>query len=231
MSVFHVARTNWYAPRGIAEWHWLGFTNSFNLMATLAKVKVRWQGFSGGPGWSNFFFRADAADGSWDGGAFLAAGRINAFVQNIAPVLPPSVTVQVQNDVEALDEATGQMQHVWTTEPFATHPGTHANTTYSGPSGMVITWRTGGVRNGRRVRGRTFIVPASAGIYESNGTIGATYLTTVQNAANSLLTEPASPDLGVYARPSGAGATDGAWFDITAATVPDMGAILRSRRD
>lgn len=200
-------------------------------MPTIAKVKVRWQGFNGAPGWSNFFFRADAADSSFDAGAFMAADRINAFIQNVAPVIPPSVTMQVQNDIEALDEATGQMQHVWTDDPFPTHPGTNANSTYSGPSGMVITWRTAGVRNGRRVRGRTFLVPASAGIYEANGTIAAAHLTTVQNAANSLLTEPASPDLGIWARPTAKGASDGAWFDVTGATIPDIGAILRSRRD
>lgn len=200
-------------------------------MATMTRVKARWSGFNGAPGWTNFFFREFSSAEPTVAEANLAAGRVHAFFQNVAPALPPSVTVQVQNDVELIEETNGQLQNVHSVDPRAVIAGTNATTTYSGPTGMVVTWRTGSIKNGRRVRGRTFLVPCSNGIYESNGTINSDILTTVQNAANALLTEPASPDLGIWTRPSSPAATDGAWFDVSGATIPDMASILRSRRD
>jgi hypothetical protein len=205
-------------------------------MVQMVKVKVRWDGFSGAPGWSNFFFKDFTATGDMtQADADGAANRVTTFFDAIKAVLPPAVKTTVQQDVEVIDIESGELQHAFTVSPKPAVAGTNASITFSGASGMVVTWRTGGVRNGRRVRGRTFLVPTSAGIYENDGTIAPATLTTVRTAADALTLQTGSPDLGVYARPkkdeAGNITQGGEWHPVTGATVPDLAAILKSRRD
>jgi hypothetical protein len=100
---------------------------------------------------------------------------------------------------------------------------------YSAPSGAVLHWLTGTVRNGRRLRGRTFIVPLANSNYEANGTLAAGTITAIQNAGLALMDE-ATTRLVVYGRPA-PNAADGVAALVTGARVPDMAAVLRSRRD
>jgi hypothetical protein len=67
--------------------------------------------------------------------------------------------------------------------------------------------------------------------FQNDGTLNSTFLFSVNGAATALGDAVSSPDLGVYARPSAKGATDGLWFPVVSHSVPDMGAVLRSRRD
>jgi len=94
-----------------------------------------------------------------------------------------------------------------------------------------VNWRTNQIRNGRRVRGRSFLVPLAGSAFEGNGTLSASTLTSLKSAADTLRTAAGTTQLGVYARPTTKDATDGLWAQVTANTVPDMGAVLRSRRD
>jgi hypothetical protein len=81
------------------------------------------------------------------------------------------------------------------------------------------------------VRGRTFLVPAANGIYQEDGTLAPIILNEIQTAATTLAAPIAGGiQLGVWARPSGVGAEDGDFHPITAASVPDLAAVLRSRR-
>jgi hypothetical protein len=107
---------------------------------------------------------------------------------------------------------------------------------------MVINWKTAGVRAGRRVRGRSFLVPLLSQTFDVNGTATSAALTTVNGAAGPLYAGTEGDiRLGVWARPTaikdvngnptGEYNEDGVWHPATAHSVPDMAAVLRSRRD
>jgi hypothetical protein len=133
--------------------------------------------------------------------------------------------------VEVLEETNGQLTNVFNVAAQSVLQGQAASAPYSAASGGVVTWRTAGVRNGRRVRGRTFLVPLASAAYQSDGTIASAVLTSLNTNFATFLSDTNSAVLGVYARPTFKGATDGAWFTVTGFNVPDKVAVLRSRRD
>ena len=200
-------------------------------MTSMLKVKVRWSGFTGAPGFTNFFF-SEGASGTVDQAqADAAVAKVQTFFTAIASGFTPNLTLQVQSDVEAIEPTTGQMASIFTVTPPAPIVGSNVVLTFSGPTGMVVNWQTAGVRNGRRVRGRTFLVPMSTAVYQNDGTIEPTRRTQVLTAALAMVGTSGTPDLGVWARPTAPGATDGVWHAATSSTVPDLAAVLRSRRD
>jgi hypothetical protein len=197
----------------------------------MARVKMRWSGFNGGPGYSIFHFRDFSGSGSVDLAAVNGAlTKTQAFANAIKGLVAHTVTFQVENDVEVIEDTTGQLQNVITGTAQAAVVSTGATGTYSAATGAVVTWRTGGVRNGRRVRGRTFLVPFASAAYQTDGTLSTTAVTTLQTAATAMIDATGAGDLGVYGRPSGPGATDGVWYAASGFTVPDMVAVLKSRR-
>jgi hypothetical protein len=79
--------------------------------------------------------------------------------------------------------------------------------------------------------GRSFVVPASTEIYQTDGTIASATLTE-QRAAASAYVAATGPTVGVWVRPkTGTGAHAGQFVPAVAARVPDLAAVLRSRRD
>jgi hypothetical protein len=198
----------------------------------MIKIKAKWSGFSGAPGWSNFFFDTGTADFHTPEHALNAATRVKDFFTVNSAYFPSGVSIAIQPDAEVINAGTGKLETVVPAGTIAPIAGAGAaGDKYSGASGIVVTWRTAGVRNGRRVRGRTFLVPVVSGAYDSNGTLGATAITNFQTAGTALLTPPAGQlPLGVWARPTTKGGTDGAWHKVTTCSVPDLAAVLRSRR-
>lgn len=198
-------------------------------------MKMRWSGFQGGPGFSIFHFNDfGAGPTGWEPAADDALNMVtsvDAFAQAILGVLPANTTLQVMGDVEQINPENGDLEGIFAvTQPAARTPG-HAAGPYSAPVGAVISWRTGVVRNGRRVHGRTFLVPCIGAVFETNGTLTATAISTISGAATTLSAIAGEGDLCVWARPTAPEATDGIAAVVSGFTVPDMGAVLRSRRD
>lgn len=204
-------------------------------MTELLRVKVRWSGFTGGPGYSVLHFR-DFGTGDGEGGAVNAAAaqgavdRTRAAFNLIIASLPQSVRIDVEPEVDVIEDTNGQLVNTFATTAPAQVAGT-ATTTYASSTGANISWNTRGIRNGRRIRGRTFLVPLALGSFDGNGVLAASTITRIQAMANLLTDTTGTPDLGVYARPSSAGATDGQWSVATSGKVAMRGAVLRSRRD
>lgn len=196
----------------------------------MMKVKVRWSGFIGSPGWSNFFF--DSPDGTFTTAedAVAAAGKVNTFFTAVKTKLPPTVQLSIQSDVEILSALSGELVNVVNAGTIAAINGSATSQPYSAATGAVITWRTAGVRNGRRVRGRTFLVPCVSGMFQNDGTIENTNISEIQTAATALAAPFNGAQLGIWSRPSAPGAGDGDFFEVTSASVPDLAAVLRSRR-
>jgi hypothetical protein len=212
-------------------------------MTKLLKVKLQWSGFNGGPGYSIFHFRDFGGTGEWDpqnAEAELAGARVNQFADAMKFFLPPTVKLQVQTDVEVIEDTTGEMQDIRTANSKPIIAGTASATSgYAAAVGAVINWRTSTVRRGRRIKGRTFCVPLSGACFETDGTLAPSVVTSIKAAGEQLASPTGTPDLGVYARPHRTKNTDGSWTTVPdgqwapvqAVTVPDMGAILTSRRD
>lgn len=213
-------------------------------MAELMRVKMRWQGFQGAPGYSVFHFQDQAGDGSpatvIQGMVDAAHGRIWNFANNIKTLLPNVVQLVVEPDVEVIESTDGRLLDVRTAPSKVMLTGSAGETSvYSAASGAVINWRTAVVRKRRRIRGRTFVVPLASTCYETNGTLNTSCMAILNTEAATLTAQTTEPDLGIYARPTRTKNTDGTWKTnsdgewavVRSHTVPDMTAVLRSRRD
>jgi hypothetical protein len=184
-----------------------------------------WTGFSGAPGYTNFYFQ-----GTGDGdSAANVITKTRAFWTKIAPRMPSVVKMRVDDEVARIDEVTGIVETFLSGVGGAEFAGGQSGG-FSSATGACITWQTGAVRNGRRVRGRTFIVPLNGNNYDVDGTIAGGTLVDL-NAAAAILADPGSPNLVVWSRPSVKGGSDGAAHFVQAWRVVDKAAVLRSRRD
>jgi len=192
----------------------------------MIKITARWSGFTGAPGYTNFFFNSD---GTTSADATAAADGVRKFFADISLDLPSTTKIDVIGEAAVIDIPTGKMLDVIPFTP-PTQASGGATGGVSAASGALIHWSTPNVRNGRRLRGRTFLVPLATGSFENNGTIIGASLTRIENAANGLRSVP-GVTLGVYGRPTFKGASDGVWAIAASARVPDKQVVLRSRRD
>jgi hypothetical protein len=200
-------------------------------MPTVYRVSAVWTGFTGGPGISRFAF-LDLTD---DTKRNAAAASVRTLFDSIKVHLPTGTTVQVQSTVLENDAQTG----VLTGETaIAVVPAVVSGTgaaAYAAGAGYFIGWKTGVIFNGRRVQGRTFIVPA-AGCFETNGSLGSADLTTAQAAATAMITTVGT-QFAIWARqmtdpppPAKPVQINGTIAEVTAALVKDQASSLRTRR-
>jgi hypothetical protein len=204
-------------------------------MATLLRIKARWSGFSGAPGYTVLHFRDFGTDGGGEGSenpgdAEAAANRVRAFFNECASVFPASVKITVESEVDVIESTTGDLVDSITVPAMQDVVGMQASP-YSAAIGAVVNWRTNGIRNSRRIRGRMFLVPLSAVSFGETGELTSSARGRIADAAAVLSATSGSPDLVVFARPTTKGGTDGVVSVVTSSSVPSMGAVLRSRRD
>lgn len=204
-------------------------------MVGIARVRVTWSGFIGAPGYTNLFFRDfDSTEAPGDSPTVAqaedACERTQTFFTAIRAAFPGIVRLKVEPVVDILESSTGELIDSLSTPALPEILGGGAGN-YSAAAGGVVSWRTGGIRNGRRIRGRTFLVPMSASALGTNGQLAPATVAYIAAAAATLIDRAGTPDLGVWARPTGPGLSDGVWTVVTGAQVPASGAILRSRRD
>lgn len=191
----------------------------------ITRVTAIWSGFSGAPGYTNLFFEADSA------GVANAAriGQVRGFFNTISSQIPDPVTISFEQEVALIDETSGELlgyeqpeEPVESVEGFAP-----TSSGFSSATGAVITWLTDTVVGNGRVQGRTFIVPISGNSYQSDGTLNSAALTGLRSGAALLAGEAAG--LVVWSRPRDGRA--GVAAPVNSYRVPDMTAVLRSRRD
>lgn len=199
-------------------------------MSDFFRVVVNWSGFNGGPGFTNLYFRSPGQAEVDLAHAQDAVTKVDTWITALSGHIPSAVSCRVDPTVVEMNEQTGEQIGFLPTTAPAAHPGGDSSG-YSAASGACFNWYTSGVRNGRRVRGRTFIVPLGGTKYDSTGTLAATTVTAFQNATNTLLADITNSELCVWSRPSGPAATDGIKFPVAFYTLPDKAAILTSRRD
>lgn len=191
----------------------------------ITRVTAVWTGWSGAPGYTNIFFSA------FGGGDLVDAevSRVNFALNWISNSLPSSVTIQVQPEVAILDEATGALIQYASAEDTPSPITGGSVEDFSSASGAVVTWNTDTVNRGRRVRGRTFLVPLHADSYDSDGTLSTEALDRLDSMARSMMGDGDGPQLVVWSRP--VGGSGGVAAPVTGTRIADRVSILRSRRD
>lgn len=189
-------------------------------MANLPRVNVSWQSWPGAPGVSTFYM-AQAAP------LQATVDALRAFFNAHAALLPSGLIINVPSSGDIINDATGGIEGAWSVgTPPTTVTGTGAGA-YAGNAGAVVHWLTTTVVNGRRVRGRTFLVPLISTAYDTSGSLSTATLSTINTAAAGLVTA-AADDLVVWHRPTQF--AQGSSATITSHRVPDLAVSLRSRR-
>lgn len=189
------------------------------------RVQAVWSGFQGAPGYSSFYFRPFTGGGDVD----LALNRVRDFFAEWRALLPTGVSIQVQSTVEEVDETTGMLTGYLDGAEVDPVNTSTSGADFAGPAGAVVNWLTGTVRNGRRMRGRTFLVPLNTNAYDTDGTLTSNALGDIRAGADLLLANEFEQELVVWGRPNGGSPGEAA--SVTGHRVPDMAAVLRSRRD
>ena len=186
-------------------------------MALLNRVQVAWAGGITGPGVSTFFVQGTLSD---------VSGFVT-FFDAIKAMVPNDVGWTIPGTGDTIDSADGSLTGAWSASGGGSVAATGTGS-YAAPAGALVTWRTSSVIAGRRLQGRTFIVPIVVGQYEDNGTLATAAVSTLTTAATGLLTNV--PDLTIWHRPPN-GTSGGGLGLVTSSIVRDRVVTLRSRRD
>lgn len=201
----------------------------------LLRVRARWTIPGAGSAFTVMHFDDGEVGGDVNVAATNSTTALHTFFDSVKNVLPQPVKVQVMNDVEVIDVATGELAGAATGGNHAELAGAQPSSIgWAAPTGACITWSTGGIRQvsskPRRVRGRTFIVPLSNAAYDVNGTLTDTAVQTLNAAATALRGNFSGQELAIYGRPGVGGAPAGQAYAVTGHKLTDQAAILRSRR-
>lgn len=198
-------------------------------MPNMARISCAWQNWPGAPGVTQFY----ADPGSLQG----VVNALKVFWDGLQGGFPNLLTIQVPSSGDLVDDATGQIAGAWS---VATQPAVTTCTgvgNYAGNAGAVLHWLTVGLAKGRRIRGRTFLVPLVNTAFDSGGSLSPAMVTNTTLAGNKLITDTAGQlkvwHRPVYAKPKTKPpviVTPGSTATITSCRVPDLAVSLRSRR-
>jgi hypothetical protein len=198
-------------------------------MASINRYRTGLSGFAGGPGVSTMYCLTPDP----------FQGALSTWWEAIRQVMPANVSIAQENTGDVIDSTSGILVGGWTTSLVPPKSGVDTGG-YGGPAGAVVTWLTGDILDGHRLRGRTFIVPMAANNFDTDGTLDAAVISTIQNASAALVTAAAN-NFVVWHRPREAKAATptslavtqraGGHSVVTASRVSDKVAVLRSRRD
>lgn len=191
----------------------------------MIRITARWTGFAGAPGYSNFFF---AGGGGLISDAQQVADRVQDGLEYLGIILAGQASIALEPEAAVIDSDTGEITGYREITPGSPISGA-GNGAYAGPVGAVVNWRTSDLRNGRRIRGRTFLVPLSTASFDTDGTLTDTARGQVTSFAGTLAGGDLDSEFGVWSRPIGG--SGGVFASATGYSVPDMAAVLRSRRD
>lgn len=200
-------------------------------MPEMIRVKINWTGFVGGPGYTNLHFEPTVDGPITQEVVDAAVAKVDTFLVELRYSTPVAVTTRVDPIVQEVNELNGDLEDFYTATTAAAAPGM-STAGYSSASGACINWYTNEVKNGRRVRGRTFLVPLGSDQYDTTGTLTTSFLTGMNAAAALLSDDTDAARLVVWHRnPVGQIIPEGGAYAVSAWTLADKVAMLTSRRD
>lgn len=190
-------------------------------MARIAQYRAVWSVPGGGTGYNVFNMAADAGVSN----PSSVASAFHAFYTAQRSLIPNDVSISFESEIRLLSDVDGALTGVSPVTPPVSVTGIF-NAGWAGGAGYRFTWDTGAIIAGRRLRGRTYMVPAG-GAYENDGTLTSGAISTAVAAGAQLVDSLllAGNPLAVWSR---AGQTSAV---VTLASVTDKTAVLRSRRD
>lgn len=163
---------------------------------------------------------------------FLADGAVAAqrtalgtFWGAVDGALDNSVQWSVRGEGIEIDDATGTLVDSWAEASAKTGQGAGNDNPVPDAAQVLVRWRTSSVVNGRFLVGRQFI-PGLGALNSTDGNVGGTSITIVQNAANALIAS--GTGLVVWHRPGPSGT--GSSTAVSTASVWSELAVLRKRR-
>lgn len=184
-----------------------------------------WSG-PGGPGVSHLDYRGVPGDlGNPDHNAIALAWQ--SYFNTLKGYMPNEWSVGVVAEVAALDDNGEITETVTITGLSGAIAGTYSGS-WAGAVGVCTRFNTAEFVGGRRIKGKTFFVPAGSTVaFDQDGTLNSTALTDFLSARNTLHNAIAAEDgIPVVFSP-----THHLTADITGINIADRSAVLRSRRD
>lgn len=191
---------------------------------SVAAYRALWSIPNAGPAVSTFHF-APGDDTTMD----EVSVAVRGFLLALQSAIPNEVTISFDTEATRYDAATGELLEVISVAPPTQFVGS-ATGNWSAGSGLRCVWGTGAIKNGRRVRGSTFIVPVHSASFGTGGYVQAGTITTVNTAATAFVGQAANSGspLVVWSRPvDGAGGTVHLVQNGTCSSIPGT---LRSRK-
>ena len=191
---------------------------------TIQRVRVIMQNWPGAPGYINLYETSAVVDHT----------PIRNFFNSLITFIPTGITFTVPGTGDIINEGTGDIVGAWTVAAPAVVTAT-ASGVYAGGAGAVVDWLTSGVVAGRRPMGRTFLVPLISTAMDAQGSLTASAITAIKTAADALIAAM-GPTFLVWSRPFAGGpggvpaARLGTVNPVVGSRVPDLAAVLRSRR-
>lgn len=182
-----------------------------------------WNVPGGGVGYSVFHCESIATQSQANG--FVAAVRAAFMAANFIAKIPNEVSFAGENEVRGLG-LDGSLTSVFPVGGGSSIVGTSA-AQWAAAAGGRVNWETGTVLLGRRLRGRTYIVPMDINAYDTNGTLSASGIQALNDFAVAYKTNMAAAGL----VPTVWSPTHAFQAPIVDHNVPDKTAILRGRRE
>lgn len=180
------------------------------------RIQVLVQGLPTGPGVLTLY--------SVPGGGHQA--DVADFCSVISNHMPDSTNLHVPAEGDTFDEASGVLTGTWASGVAGDFGGS-GGADYAAGVGAHVNWQTATIVNGRRVRGRTFIVPLAALQYAADGTLTEVARIALTGAATTYQAAVGADGI-IWHRPvAGVG---GVAAPITGSNLPDKVAFLSSRR-
>lgn len=188
-------------------------------MATLNRLRVTWTGSPVvGPGLTTFYFTSPDMSGIPD--------AVASFFDDANGFYPSGITWTIPDSGDQLESTTGALVGSWTATGGTTINSSSTAGWVLGVGARVV-WETGGIVNGRRIRGSTFLVPLAKDRFDTDGTLTTAAISGLDSVAGALFTA-ADGHLVIWSRPRGGG--DSGVSPVTNVRVPDQVSWLRSRR-
>lgn len=185
-----------------------------------AEYRALWSVPGGGTGYTVLHFTIAGTSGA----AQQIAEDVQDFFTGLSGQLPDDIDVSFDSEVLDLDEA-GTLTAVWPVTPPAAVSGV-STAVYSRAQGARIDWSTDTIVAGRRLTGRTYVVPIRSTSFDTVGLLTSSDQAAFQTEADDFITATGlNRPLRVWSRTNASSAV------VQTAAIPSKGAVLRSRRD
>jgi hypothetical protein len=194
-------------------------------MVNIWRVTADWSGGKIGTGFTNLFFTGGVSTAQ--ASADAARAFFNTAYSTAGGALPTGISIGFRSGVDEIDPANGELVTTLPVTAPATITGADTGV-YAAVAGACITWLTQGVLIGKRVRGRTFLVPVGANYLQNDGTLSTLAQTNINNAAAALIA--AAPEFCIWRRPKSKVLGGGSSHAVLASRLQDKTAFLTSRR-